>query len=398
MEKIRRHEIDWLRVIAFYLLIIFHTGMFFVPWGWHIKNPTTYEWFETWMAWLSQFRLPLLFMISGIGVYFALGFRSPGKFIKERSRRLLVPLLFGMLVVIPPQIYFERISNGVEYQSYWDFWKTVFNFVPYPEGGSFSWHHLWFLPYIFVYSLLFLPLFLYLRSDRSNRLKEKLLNFFSKSGAIYLLGLPLLLAYYTLSWQFPTTHSLIDDWYNFTFSLLFFLTGFFLVSIPGLWDVIEKQRKLSLKLALVPMLILVLFVWGPTFEIVNEESEFFFFIYGFLKISFITTWLLTILGYSRILLNKPGKLLTYANESVYPFYILHQSITIVIAYYLTDWNVGLILKFSVIMLGTFGGCFLLYEFIIKRTNVTRLLFGLKPLKKMEKPLRESNKILTVTED
>ena len=149
----RLHYIDWLRVIAFSLLILYHTGMFFVPWSFHFKNNETSEMFELWMVGLHQFRLPLLFMISGMGAYFALSHRKVSGFVKERSTRLMLPLIFGMLVVIPPQIYFEHLTKGVHYDSYFDFWKTVFNFVPYPEGGSFSWHHLWYLVYIFFYSL-----------------------------------------------------------------------------------------------------------------------------------------------------------------------------------------------------------------------------------------------------
>ncbi len=384
IKKERRHEIDWLRVIAFYVLILYHAGMLFVPWGWHVKNPETSEWFETWMAFSSQFRLPLLFIISGIGVYYALGFRSGWTFIKERNRRLLIPLLFGMLVIVPPQIYFERISNGIEFAGYFDFYKTVFELIPYPAGGSFSWHHLWFLPYIFVYSLLCLPLFLFLRSERSKKLKEKMLRCFSRPGFIYLLGVPLLAIHYLLSWQFPTTHALINDWCNFTYSLVFFLFGFLFVSVPGLWDVIEQQRKVSFKISLVPLFVLVFFVWGPGLELFDEQAESFFFIYGFLKITFVTTWLLTIIGYSRRLFNKPGKLLSYASESVYPFYILHQTITITAGHYLASWQIGIVSKFIVVVIITFAGCFIIYELLIKRFNITRLLFGLKPLRKLKK--------------
>jgi hypothetical protein len=125
------------------------------------------------------------------------------------------------------------------------------------------------------------------------------------------------------------------------------------------------------------MVILVGFVYGPTFELFEEEAESFFFIYGLLKISFVTTWIFAILGYSRLLLNKPNSLLTYANESVYPFYILHQSITISFAYYMRFWEISVFAKFGLLIIVTFGGCYLLYEFLIKRINILRVLFGLK---------------------
>jgi glucan biosynthesis protein C len=154
----RKYYLDWLRVIAFYILIFYHVGMIFVPWDFHIKNNVTLEWFETWMAFLSQWRLPLLFLISGMVIYYSLGKRSWKGIITERSKRLLIPLLFGMFVIVPPQIYFERISDGVVFSNYWQFWKTVFELVPFPEGGSLSWHHLWYVLYIFVYSIIALPI------------------------------------------------------------------------------------------------------------------------------------------------------------------------------------------------------------------------------------------------
>lgn len=203
----RLYYIDWLRVIAFALLILYHTGMFFVPWDFHIKNNETSELFELWMSPLNQFRLPLLFIISGMGVYFAFSHRKVNGFIKERSTRLLLPLVFGMLVVIPPQIYFERLTQNVHFDNYFDFWKTVFNFVPYPEGGSLSWHHLWYIIYIFVYSLMAIPILKFLKGDKSQNFKTKLYKFFLKPGRIYLLGLPLLIIYYSLA---PFSRPLTD--------------------------------------------------------------------------------------------------------------------------------------------------------------------------------------------
>ncbi|MBN1301931.1 MAG: acyltransferase [Melioribacteraceae bacterium] len=379
--KQRLYYIDWLRVIAFLLLILYHTGMFFVPWNFHFKNGETSELFELWMVPLNQFRLPLLFIISGMGVYFAINSRNSLGFIKERSTRLLLPLMFGMAVIIPPQIYFERLTQNVQYESYFQFWRTVFDFVPYPEGGSLSWHHLWYILYIFIYSLFTLPLLNYLKRNSSIKLKEKLYSFFSKPGRIYFLGIPVLLIYYSMAPFFPTTHGLIDDWYNLTYSFLFFLYGIIVISVKDMWDILENQRKLSLKIALVPFAFLLLFVWGPTFEIMNEDTVTFFFLYGFLKITFITAFLLTILGYSRKLFNIKNKFIIYATEAVYPFYILHQTIMMIFGYYILQLPLGILPKFTAVVIVTFGGSWLTYEVLIKRFNPMRSLFGIKPLDK-----------------
>lgn len=374
--KERRYEIDWLRVIAFGLLILFHTGMFFVPWDFHFKNNQTSELFELWMAPLSQFRLPLLFMISGMGAYFVLQSRTIGSFIKERHTRLLIPLIFGMFIIIPPQIYFEHQFKGAGYSSYFEFYKKVLEFVPYPKG-SFSWHHLWYLIYIFVYSIISLPLNKYLKSERSISFKKKFVAYFSKPGRIYLFGLPLLIVFYGMARFFPTTHALIDDWYNLTYSFIFFIYGLLIISIEGMWEILQRYRKVSLYIALVPFSFLWFFVWGPTFYIMNEETTLFFYFYGLLKIIFITAWLFTILGYSKVLLNKTNKFLKYANEAVYPFYILHQSVMMIFGYYIIRLNLGILEKFILVVIVTFGGSLFIYEIFIRRFNVMRVLFGLK---------------------
>lgn len=128
MKQTRLHELDWLRVIAILILLGCHTGMIFVSWSWHIKSAETSRVLETVMAWLHYWRMPLLLFISGAGACFALGFRRPLQFLAERHRRLLAPLVFGMLVIVPPQIYLERAGA---WESYAAFDPTVFEFVPY---------------------------------------------------------------------------------------------------------------------------------------------------------------------------------------------------------------------------------------------------------------------------
>jgi len=378
--KERRYEIDWLRVIAFLLLILYHTGMFFVPWDFHFKNSTMSEMFELWMVPLNQFRLPLLFMISGMGAFFVLKHRTGFGYFRERHRRLLIPLIFGMLVIVPPQIYSEHIFKGVNYSSYWDFYKTVFEFKPYPQGGALSWHHLWYILYIFIYSLICFPLLKFMK-EKSLGFQEKILSFFSKPGRLYLLILPFLLIYYGMAWKFPTTHSLIDDWYNLLYMLMFFICGIVLISTDGLWNILERFRKTSLIIAAIPFSFLWLFVWGPTFEIMREDTWTFFFLYGFLKNVFTVTILFAILGYSRIFLNRTNKFLKYSTEAVYPFYILHQSVMLVFGLYILRMPLGIFPKFILVVIATFGGSWLIYELLIKRFNVMRVLFGLNPKRK-----------------
>ncbi|HET9486830.1 MAG TPA: acyltransferase family protein, partial [Chryseosolibacter sp.] len=211
----RRHDLDWLRLIAIMILLFFHTGMLFNPWEWHIKNGTTSVSFTYWMAWLHSWRMPLLLFISGAGTFLALHKRTPKQYAGERLRRLLIPLVFGMFVIVPPQIYFEHIR---EYDGYAAFYRTVFEFVPYPEG-SFSWHHLWFIAYLFFYSLIALPFLIFLRSARSRAFTISITRWLAHpAGMLFIPSAFALITQIILRPHFPEqTHALINDWAYFTF-------------------------------------------------------------------------------------------------------------------------------------------------------------------------------------
>lgn len=191
-----RYDLDWLRVIAFGLLIFYHVGMFFVPWDWHIKNNTTLQSITLPMWFLNQWRLPLLFVISGMGAYFSLQRRTGKKFILERTIRLLIPFVFGMLFIIPPQVYIERLANNQFDGNYFQFWPNKAFVGTYPEG-NISWHHLWFILYLFLFSLALTPLFLKIKYGISKnesvwfKVNNKMKRTFSKPIGLYLFVVPL---------------------------------------------------------------------------------------------------------------------------------------------------------------------------------------------------------------
>src|SRR5688572_20152599 len=129
----RLYFLDWLRVLAFGLLVFYHTGLIFVDWGFHISNDLFSESLKFPMLFVNQWRLPLLFFVSGAGIYFALGKRNVSKFAKERFTRIFIPLVFGILVVIPPQVYLEWKHHGAFHGSYWGFYPVFFQHI--------TWNH-----------------------------------------------------------------------------------------------------------------------------------------------------------------------------------------------------------------------------------------------------------------
>ncbi len=323
------------------------------------------------MLFVNQWRLPILFVISGMGTYFALNKRSGKQFALERIVRLYIPLTIGMLLIVPPQVYIERLVNQQFEGSYLDFWPTNAFTGIYPEG-NFSWHHLWFLPYLLIFSLLLIPVFLYLKKHPDNKLITYFRIMASTRFGLFWCIIPLYLCEAFLEPFFNVTHALIDDWFNFISSMLLFFYGFLLISVKEeFWKITQENRRTYLISGLVGFTVLLFLIFG------FEDSTLRHFTEAFVKVFNIWAWIMAIFGYAAKYLNTSSTTLSYANEAVYPFYILHQTIMILIGYYLMNLTWGLFPKFAVMTIGTFLGSWAIYEFLIRRWKLIRPLFGLK---------------------
>ncbi|WP_299243441.1 acyltransferase family protein [uncultured Aquimarina sp.] len=369
-KKIRRYDLDWLRVIVFGLLIFYHVGMFFVPWGWHIKNDVIYDWIRWPMLFLNQWRLPILFVISGIGTFYALSHRNLWQFNLERIKRLFIPLLFGMVFIVPPQIYFERLANNEFLGSYVDYFTTEAFTGVYPEG-NISWHHLWFLPYLLVFSIILSPLFIKIKRS-APRFTNWVRRQIQKSYGLYLCIIPLYFLEVLVEPFFPTTHALIDDWFNFINSMTFFLFGFILISTgKEFWKSLDIIKSKALVIGVIAFSI-QLFIW-----IQGKDSLIIHCTEALIKVTNLWSWILVILGYAAKFLNTKGNVLAYCNRAVYPFYILHQTVTVGIGYYIMNLNWGFLSKFMLLTIGTFGISWMIYHWVILKISVLHPFFGLK---------------------
>jgi len=357
-----RYEfLDWLRVIAIFVLLFFHTGMLFVGWGWHIQNAEIIPSLEWPMDLAHRLRMPVLFIIAGAGLWFALQRRTGAGLIKERTLRLLVPAIIGMFLIVPPQVFVERIAHGQWSGGYLEFMtQRVFQFQPYP-AGDFSWHHLWFIIYLYVYVLLLLPLMLWWR-----RAKPAL-----RPGLwIHALALPLCVNEALLKPLFGETHNLVSDWYIFNHYLLLTTYGFMLASTHGAWDWLAEKRHWSLLLGLTALLtLLALFQSGAVAHDTTTDHV----------LANIFTWstVLAFLGYGRQHLSFGNRLLSWARDASYPVYILHQTVIIVIAYTVIQQPWRPWTKYWVVLVATLVTCVLLYEFLLRRFGVLRIAFGIK---------------------
>lgn len=363
----REHGIDALRVGAFVLLILYHAAMGYVTWDWEVKNPEQSEALAYVMVFFNRWRLPLLFFISGAAAAFALRRRTLAGFAGERTIRLLVPLVFGVFVIVPPQIYCTRLQQGVHYDSYLAFYRTVFDLVPYPEG-SLSWHHLWFVAYVLVMALGSLPLFALVRAPSGAGALGALASATERWPlALYAVPLPGIAAGVVLDPRFPQTWDLIHDWAYLIKYWVLYVWGFVFASEPRLLDVVTRRRR---ELAVAGLAAAVAFYvsWlhgGIPFALREVITG-----------TFSMIWLLALVGFARAWITASSPLLRYATEAVYPFYIIHQTITVALVYALAPVSLGIWPKLAITAAGTFVGTWLLYE-VIRRVPPLRPLFGLK---------------------
>ncbi len=369
----RRYDIDLIRTVLIISVFFFHIGMFFNGFGWHIKNNTEVEWLNPVMAYLHRWRMPLLFFVSGVGTYYALGKRSIGKYIQERAYRLLIPLFFGIFFIVPPQVYVEK---HLQYPSFVDFLPHLTEGV-YPEGNM-SWHHLWFVLYLFICSIAALPVILLFRSKWKPRLINQVNRLLGFQGSLLMLAFPLYLAHLILTKFFPwETHSLYNDWAYLSYSYLFFIYGFILFSDTALIQQIINQRRINGYFAIGLSVVFFIDFFYSMDPYVSEPVQ--------LLLGSLLEWGIgiSLIGYAGRYLNKDWKWRKYLNEAIYPFYILHQTVIICIGFTLFDKPVTVFIKFLVLTIGSLVCCISIYIFLIRPFNFTRVLFGMRRNKKKQ---------------
>lgn len=375
---VRRYDIDWLRVIAFAFLILFHCGMFYVEnWGWHIKSQYRSAFLENILLIIAPWRMPLLWLISGIAMRFIMAKVSIWHFISLRTLRILLPLLFGILVIVPPQLYIEMTNNSDLNISYWQFIRVFFSeddgtgiFAQYQAGiwPHIDVNHLWFLRSLWQYSLVILCISPLLNSSWVESLSDTI---FKQRAfiAIVLAALPLVII--ELNWQTSEVRYPL----GFTFMLYGYVIGW----QPNFWRRLQVNSSgliFSFILAYVCVIYFYHQVWSVEKITPGSYSALV------LMLGTVIYSVLSILGVLLLFsiackyLNKNSPYLNYLNTAVYTFYILHQTFIIVFGYYLSALHLGAVLEASILILATCLACVLSFE-IIKRINILRPCFGLR---------------------
>jgi glucan biosynthesis protein C len=376
----RRHDIDALRVCVFGLLILFHVGMFYSPWDWHVKSAHIADWLELPMSLSHQWRMQLVFLVSGLSLNFLRRRVSDGQLARSRLTRLGLPLLFGIAVIIPPQAYLEALRHGATEPGYLAFLWRYFTFQPWPDGAfagheiGITWNHLWYLPYLLCYTLAAIPLMRFF--DGPGAVLRRRFQALRGTWLVVLPLVPLMASGLLVYPHFPyMNNALVGDWYAHSQYFTFFFMGYLIGTDAGLWGELARLRRRNLTLGLASFAILM-FMTKVLPDDRTDSQQF-----AMLLVTYLNRWLwiVAVLGFAHRHLNRPFPWLGYANEAVYPWYVLHQTITVVAGYWLSRLALGPVAEPALVLIATFGGCALLHEFAIRRSRVLRPLFGMKPL-------------------
>ena len=373
----RRHDVDWLRVLAFALVFFYHNGRFFDQEWWHIKNSTTSPLVDALKGIFDLWGMALIFLISGASIYFALRPGGAPRFLRDRVWRLLVPLAFGVLVLAPPQIYLTRLTHG-------EFQGNFLEFLPHyfqdwrMWNGNFAWSgvHLWYLEDLFLFTLVLLPLFATLKSQSGRRFTESLGRLSASPGAIFLWVLPLALLLILVDPFGILRPELPEDLIRLIAYPPCLVYGFLVFSDGRVQQAIIGQRRIALALAF------TLTLGMPTFSNLPGLDSNFLLYALVMALASLLSWssLLAILGYGMRYLTADHRLLSYANEAVLPFYILHQPVILILGYFIIPLPLPILAKYLMIASQAFGITLGLYEFGVRRFNPVRRIFGLKPRK------------------
>jgi glucan biosynthesis protein C len=382
----RRHELDWLRTLAVLGLIPFHVAIVFTSGSRdYVKSAETSLVMDTATAFITYWGIPLLFLVSGAGTAFALRVRSNRQYVGERLMRLLIPFVFGMLTIVPVQVYWGYLSRPGPHVSFWQYYGNYLSMLAAMLHGQLpsrpaDWAgHLWFIPPLLLYSLIALPLLRYLSGPRGANQLRRLLAAGPAWLVLALLGLPLGLseAVLRLGTAPPLTlnQQAAEMGSSFIAFLLFFLYGFLLYA--------DARVEAAVARVALPGLLLGLGCWlvqralTVTQHVPPVDYSLAYMLYTLLR-GYIS-WLLVlgILGLGMRYLRRGSRLLRYLTEATFPLYVLHMPVLTIVAFYVVQWPLGLWGKYLAIVFATLVLTLVLYELLIRHTPGVRVLFGLK---------------------
>jgi glucans biosynthesis protein C len=372
-QTARNHALDWLRVGGTGAVLLFHSARFFDAGDWHVKNPTIDPNLDIFATILIQWLMPLFFILSGAGAWMALQRQSAGRFAAAKVTRLFVPLLFGVLVLAPPQVYLERLTHSQFAGSFLSWLPQYFDGM-YAFGGNFAWMglHLWYLLVLFVWSMVTLPLCLALKNGAAQRAAA----FLARPGMAFLLVLPVLALELALNPGSLLAIKSMGGWSPLVY-VIFYMFGFLLPADERLPRALVLLWPVAAALSvIIPVVILAT---DTDINNLPYPSAQFALITGLRDLNAVS-WLFAIIGLGYRYLSFNNRFLEGANEATLPFYMLHQTVLIILGYFVVQWQWPNLVKYAFIAPTAAVVILAIYFLLIKPFRVTRYLFGMKPFK------------------
>lgn len=359
----RLHELDWARVFLVFAVFLHHVGMPFNGDGFVVMNVDSSKALDDVMVYFEQLRLPTLFMVAGAGAWLLLQRLNASAFVRDKLRRLLLPLVTGVLLIVPPQLYFE---NPSAYENL---------LVAYPALAlELEAMHLWFIEFLFVFFLLAAALLALSNSGNVARFFEASSRLMAKPFGPAAMALVLVVLRVTLKHFWPDEDKSIETLSVSGFFLFFFLTGFVWVRDRDSWHALGRQWRRST--AMFAMISAVFYAYY--FVDLSGVASTPVLWAGWWGLSALVSWYgaLTILGVGQRFLTTTPAWLKRANELIYPFYIFHQTVIVVLAYYIIQWAWPWGAKALVLLILSFAGTAIL-TWLSARFRLTRVLVGLR---------------------
>jgi glucan biosynthesis protein C len=381
----RLHYLDWLRVLAIFIVFLFHAVHPFDFGDWQVKNVDQSEILSIILTILSMWGMPFFFLVAGAGSWLALQKRTGSQYLRERFYRLLIPFFIGSILFSPIEYYCEnmnKMQRGLQ-TSFQSFLSTFSAFNPmllHFPGFSPKWlgygYHLWFLGFLFCFALTTLPVFLWLKNKQGTNFISWIAKLCEHRGGLLLFIIPIATFKVILAPFAPLEH----DWADFIFQMCFFALGYILFADQRFTSAIRRDWPILL---IVPTAI-ILGLLGmyladiPIMTWYESPGIPQFHILQFIVAIIAVCYSLTMLFVGMRFMDFSNKWLRYGQEAALPFFVLHQPVIIVIAFFVVQWEAGILLKLPVVVLSSLAVSIGLYELIIRRVAPLRLAFGMKP--------------------
>jgi len=363
------------------VVFLYHSARFFSGQYWQLRNLQRSLAVDALAGFVALWLMPLFFLLAGAGSRFALCSQAPGRYLWSRSKRLLVPFIVGVFVLSPPQAYVEALLYSSFRGSFVEFYPRFFVARLAMPHRSLGWffagfgYHLWFLGFLFIYSALALPLFRWLDGTSSGRAFISKLAGWTRGRRLLAWVAPMALVQMGLRVRFPSYLDLAD----FIYWLVFFLYGYLLFADDRSTRAIASQGRTALVIGVLSFFCLVAALYaGPLANwILRPSNSAGFMLFQVLWSLDAWAWVIVILSFASRRLDFGSPVLDYANEAVLPFYILHEPLVMMIGFFMVSWSAPVLLKFCCLAALSFGATLAVYDLVVKRTRLTRALFGMK---------------------